>query len=155
MPAFRQSLRLHRPLIAARPALLEVVRIVRSAWISSIAPLVGTLSGDFGARGLGRRPEMAIVDETQKPAARGSPLPDVGVAAVHGVVQPASGEGRWLAINRRAAGVKGAITGEQWSILGEQNRELVLVILTLVAAVVVGLQHVPAIGPLGQRKVLE
>src|SRR5215510_6810072 len=103
LPAFGQWYRLHRPLIAARPALLEIVRIVRGAWVGSVASLVGTLPGDFSSRGLGWRSEMAIVDETQKTAPRRPPLPDVGVGAVHGVVQPATGEGGGLAISRRAA----------------------------------------------------
>src|SRR5262249_50488494 len=111
LPAFRQSLRLHWPLIAARTALLEIVHIVRRAWVGRIASFVRTLPVDLGARGLGGRPEMTIVDEAQETAARGSPLPDVGVAAVHGVVQPAPGEGRRLALGRRAASVKRAIAG--------------------------------------------
>src|SRR5215510_12906908 len=139
LPILRQPLRLHRVLIAAGTARLEVVRVVCRTRIGGIAAFVRALPCDLVSARLGRRAEMAVVDEAQVAAAGRLPLPEVNEAAVHRVVQPTPGERGRLAIERRASGVKGSIAGEQGRVLAEQNRELVLVIVVLVAAVVVAL----------------
>src|SRR5262249_11954681 len=142
-------------LIAAGAARLEIVRIVCRAGVGGIAAFVRALPRDLVLARLGRWTEMAIIDKAQESTAGCLPLPDIDEAAVHRVVQPTPGEGGRLAVDWRATGVKGSVAGEQRGVLAEQNRELVLVIVVLIPAVVVALQNMPTVCSLDQREMLQ
>src|SRR5262245_45013394 len=155
LPVLRQSFRLHRARVAAGPALFEIVGVVRRARIRGKSALAGR-----AARGLvlvrdDRRPEVTVVDEAQQTAARRLPLPDIDDAAVAREMQATPGGSGRLAVDGGAADVEGAVACKQRVVVGDQNRELVVVILVLVADVVFALHDVPAILLLDERKMLQ